>query len=282
MTSVPNEEFFDNAGQKVFLRSWKPAGPPKAIVTICHGIYSHSGYYLWAGEQLAAAGYSVYALDLPGRGRSEGKRFFITDIGAYVDAVARMIELAKSREPGLPVFQLGHSAGGVTSTTYALDNQDKIAGLICESFAYRVFAPDFALPILKWLGKTFPNAPALKLPLPAFTRDPGRLKEMQEDPLIAGEVQPAATIGAFVRASERLHRDFSTIRLPVFILHGAADKATVPAGSEEFFGSASSTDKTLKLYDGHVHDLLNDIGREGVMADIVAWLDRRATGKPAS
>ena len=142
MTSVPSEEFFENAaGTKVFLRSWKPAGPPKAIVTMCHGIYSHGGYYLWVGEQLAAAGYRVYVLDLPGRGKSEGKRFFITNIATYVDAVAQMIEIAKSRDPGLQVFQLGHSAGGVTSTTYALDNQDKIAGLVCESFAYRVFAP---------------------------------------------------------------------------------------------------------------------------------------------
>lgn len=280
MTSVPSEEFFENAaGEKIFLRSWKPAGAPKAVVTICHGIYSHSGYYLWAGQQLSAAGYSVYALDLPGRGKSEGKRFFITTIATYVEAVARMIEIAKSREPGLKVFQLGHSAGGVTSTTYALDNQDKIAGLICESFAYRVFAPDFALPILKWLGKTFPNIPALKLPLPAFTRDADRLKQMQDDPLIAGEVQPAATIGAFVRTSERLRREFPSITLPVFILHGTADKATVPAGSEEFFAAASSKDKTLKLYDGYAHDLLNDTGREAVMADIVAWLDKRAAGQ---
>ncbi len=48
---------------------------------------------------------------------------------------------------------------------------------------------------------------------------------------------------------------------------------------EEFFDAASSKDKTLKLYDGHVHDLLNDTGREAVLADIVAWLDQRATGK---
>jgi alpha-beta hydrolase superfamily lysophospholipase len=34
----------------------------------------------------------------------------------------------------------------------------------------------------------------------------------------------------------------------------------------------SSKDKTLKLYAGHAHDLLNDYGREGVMGDIRAWL----------
>jgi alpha-beta hydrolase superfamily lysophospholipase len=40
--------------------------------------------------------------------------------------------------------------------------------------------------------------------------------------------------------------------------------------------SDGSTDKTLKLYEGHVHDLLNDIDKEIVMADIIGWLDLRA------
>jgi len=31
----------------------------------------------------------------------------------------------------------------------------------------------------------------------------------------------------------------------------------------------------LKLYEGHFHDLLNDIGKEAVMADVVAWMDAR-------
>jgi acylglycerol lipase len=42
---------------------------------------------------------------------------------------------------------------------------------------------------------------------------------------------------------------------------------------------AGSSDKTLKLYDGHFHDLLNDVGREAVMSDILSWIDARvATG----
>jgi alpha-beta hydrolase superfamily lysophospholipase len=36
-----------------------------------------------------------------------------------------------------------------------------------------------------------------------------------------------------------------------------------------------SRDKTLKLYEGHYHDLLNDIGKEGVLTDIKAWIDAR-------
>jgi alpha-beta hydrolase superfamily lysophospholipase len=48
---------------------------------------------------------------------------------------------------------------------------------------------------------------------------------------------------------------------------------TKPSGSKEFFDKAGSDDKTLKLYEGHFHDLLADIGKEQVMADIQAWID---------
>ena len=63
--------------------------------------------------------------------------------------------------------------------------------------------------------------------------------------------------------------------VPVLIIHGTADKATRPAGSQYFYNNAASTDKTLKLYEGHYHDLLNDVDREKVMSDIQNWLDQR-------
>ena len=61
----------------------------------------------------------------------------------------------------------------------------------------------------------------------------------------------------------------------MLILHGTADKATKSSGSQTFYDTAGSKDKTLKLYDGHYHDLLNDVGKEGVMADITSWLTAR-------
>ena len=60
--------------------------------------------------------------------------------------------------------------------------------------------------------------------------------------------------------------------VPVLILHGTADQATKPSGSQHFYDLAGSKDKTLKLYDGHVHDLLNDIDKDVVMADIKSWI----------
>jgi alpha-beta hydrolase superfamily lysophospholipase len=78
-----------------------------------------------------------------------------------------------------------------------------------------------------------------------------------------------------VRADERLAREFRLITLPVFIMHGTIDRVTKPSGSQFFFETAGSADKTLKLYEGHYHDLLNDTDRDVVMTDIVSWITAR-------
>jgi alpha-beta hydrolase superfamily lysophospholipase len=227
------------------------------------------------GQQLAASGFAAYALDLRGRGKSDGERFYVENVADYVSDVAAVVKLAKSREPGLPVFLLGHSAGGVVSCTYTLENQAELAGLVCESFAFQVPAPGFALAAIKGLSHVAPRLPVLKLKNEDFSRDPKAVEALNNDPLIAHEVQPAMTVAALVRADERLRVEFPLITLPVLIMHGTDDKATVCHGSEFFYETAGSRDKTLKLYDGHYHDLLNDIGKEGVLAEIASWIDAR-------
>jgi acylglycerol lipase len=276
MAQAPREETFDGTGGlKIFLRSWLPDAKPRAVLVICHGVNSHGGQYAWAAEQFVKNGLAVYALDLRGRGKSEGERFYVEDVKDYVNDVAGTVKIAKSRNPGLPVFLLGHSAGGVVSATYALESQSELAGFICESFAFQVPAPGFALAAIKGLSHFAPRLPVLKLKNEDFSRDPKVVEALNSDPLTAHEVQPASTVAALVRADERLRDEFPLITLPVLIMHGTSDKATVCHGSEFFHKTAGSQDKTLKLYEGHFHDLLSDIGKEGVVADIMAWLDKR-------
>ncbi len=262
-------------GLKIFTRSWQPVGTPRAILVIVHGFNSHSGHYLWVGEQFAKNGLAVYALDLRGRGKSEGERYHVERIEDYIDDVDTLVEMAKAKHPGLPVFLLGHSAGGVISCVYTLDHQAKLAGLICESFAHELPAPDIALAVLKGLSHIVPNAHVLRLDNNGFSRDPKVVEALKSDPFVADEVQPAETIAAMLRGDERLKQGFSQITLPVLIMHGTDDKVTRPSGSQHFYDMAGSTDKTLKLYEGHFHDLLNDIDKEVVLADIRQWIDVR-------
>lgn len=270
------EEGLRRPGQPmIFLRSWRPAAPPRAVVVICHGVNAHSGHHAWAAERLLAAGFAVCALDLRGRGRSEGERFFVQDAADYVADLDAAIGAARARDPGAPLFLLGHSAGGVVACSWALDHPGALAGLICESFAYRVFAPRPALAAVKALARLFPRLPALKLKMRDFTRDPVERARLEADPLTKGETQPAATVAALTRANERLEREMASLTAPLLILHGTADRVTDPAGSRLLHAHAGAADKTLSLLDGHVHDLLADLGREEVAAAIVGWIDAR-------
>ena len=271
----PSEHWIDGAGGKLFLRHWAPVGEAQASLVICHGFNAHGVHYLRAAQDFAGRGLAITALDLRGRGRSDGERFYVESFDDYVADLRDAIGWARGKHADLPVYLLGHSAGGVTAVTYALDHQDALAGLICESFAFKVFAPDFALKLLEGASHLLPHAHVLKLKMEDFSRDASWVAALNADPLVNTEVQPVQTAAALARAGERLAREFGRITLPVLIVHGTEDHAARPEGSEQFQREAGSADKTLKLYDGYYHDLLNDLGGEAVVKDIASWIEAR-------
>jgi len=271
-----NESTFKGVGGlNIFTRSWHPESNVRGIVVLVHGFNSHSGYYSWVAEQFAANRLAAYALDLRGRGKSEGERFYVEKFADYVHDLHTFVKIAKSEQPGVPVFLLGHSAGGVVACVYTLEHQAELTGLICENFAHEVPAPDFVLTVLKGLSHVAPHAHSISLKNEHFSRDPKVVEAMNNDPLIAHESQPVETMAEMVRADERLKKEFPLITLPVLILHGSEDKVTKPSGSRRFYEMAGSSDKTLKIYEGHYHDLLSDIGKEAVLSDIQHWIDDR-------
>src|SRR5229473_372713 len=227
-------------GLKIFIRSWQPEGKTRGVVVIVPGFNSHSGQYLWVGEQFAAKDLAAYAIDLRGRGRSEGERYYVEKMEDYTDDVATLVRTAKSENPGLPVFV-------------------------------------FILTLLKGFDYIAPHLHVYTLKNEHFSRNQLVVDSMNNDPLIKGESEPTQTAKVMIDAATRLHREFPLIKLPVLILHGTEDKATNPSGSQFFYDNAGSTDKTLKLYEGHYHDLLNDLDKEIVMADINDWIDTRVS-----
>ncbi|MBB5059642.1 alpha-beta hydrolase superfamily lysophospholipase [Granulicella aggregans] len=273
MSSKTQETIKNVDGQAIFFRSWRPELGARATLIIIPGFNAHSAYYEWVAERFVADGLAVYAIDLQGRGQSEGERFFVETFEDYVGDVEAVKTVVDARDPGNPVILLGHSAGGVVACLYALDHPSQLTGLISESFAHELPAPDFVLSVFKGLSHIAPHTHLLHLPNEKFSRDPAAVETMNEDPLIEKETQPVQTMAALVRADERLKKEFPEITLPVLILHGTADENTRPSGSQHFHDAVGSVDKTLKLYEGGYHDLLNDLDKETVLSDIMSWID---------
>lgn len=259
----------------MFAQFWRPEETPRAVLVIVHGFLAHSSQYEWVAQEFVNRGLAVYAYDQRGHGRSEGDRYWVDEYIDYVRDLERFVLNVSTMEPGLPVFVLGHSAGGVVSTVYAQNPSDRVKGLICESFAFEVPPPDFVLQALKGVAAVFPNIPILSLKPVDFSRDPAVVEAITNDPLVIHEPGPAHTLAELVRAHDHLGESFNKVTLPVLILHGTEDKATKPHGSQRFYNETGSKDKTLKLYEGHYHDLLADFGKEEVLADIAEWIDAR-------
>lgn len=270
------ESTFEGArGVKIATKSWLPPAAPRAVIVLVHGFNAHSGCMTWPAEQFALHGFAAYALDLRGRGKSEGERFYVEEFSDYLEDVHSLVTRARDAHPGLPVYLLGHSAGGVIATSYVYEHQSEIAGLICESFAFDVGLPHLVQLALQGVSHLAPHVHVFSLNNADFSRDPKAVEAMNNDPLIAKEAQPAETASELLKAAARLKDNMPNFRAPVLIIHGTADKATRPAGSQYFYDHTGSTDKMLHLYEGHYHDLLNDIDREKVMADINVWLNAR-------
>ena len=280
---MKNEQTFEGVGGlNIFMRSWRPEVTPRAVTVLIHGFNAHSGYMVWPAEQFVTNGFAAYALDLRGRGKSEGERFYVEQFSDYLGDVDKLVEIARAENPSLPVYVLGHSAGGVIASSYVFEHQDKITGLICESFALDVGLPDAAALLIKGISHITPHLHLYTLKNEIFSRDPEAVAAMNSDPLIANERQPAETAAELIRAAERLKENMPRFGVPVLIIHGTADKATRYQGSQYFYDNVGSEDKTLKLYEGHYHDLLNDIDKEIVMADILAWVNERVPAETAA
>lgn len=269
-------------GVELYARHWAPAEAPRAVVVVMHGLKDHSGRYAGFASQLAAAGYSVYAFDLRGHGRSSGPRVAPGRWWDYVDDLDRFLAGVEVREPGRPVFVLGHSMGGTIAAGAAIQHRPPVAGLILSAPALVIDGPPILLGATRLLGALAPRAPALRLPDADFSSTPGAAEALRADPLIAHAAGPARTAAGLVEGIRRIWAGAPTLDLPVLALHGTRDRLTAPAGSRLFVETIASRDRTLRVYEGLFHDLLHEPDGAQVAGDIRSWLDAHTGGAPVT
>src|SRR6478736_5442728 len=94
-TNEREEELSGATGMNLHVRNWPAAGAARGVVMIVPGFNSHSGYYRSVAATLSACGFETFAIDLRGRGRSDGERFFVDTFDDYVDDVGALAEVVK-------------------------------------------------------------------------------------------------------------------------------------------------------------------------------------------
>ncbi len=106
-----NEYKINTSGYNLSGKSWT-VDEPRAAVCLIHGIGEHCGRYAHVAEKMNEAGYSVYAIDLPGHGLSDGKRGHAGSTDELMEVVDELINYARNESKNIPIFVMGHSMGG--------------------------------------------------------------------------------------------------------------------------------------------------------------------------
>lgn len=271
--------FEGRGGLWMHWRAWSPEAAPRANVIVSHGAGEHGDRYERLAERLVADRFAVWASDHRGHGHSEGSQGVVDRFRNAVADLDTVLELAKLEQPAPLTFMFGHSMGGAIALDYALGHQDKLAGLVLSAPA-AALDPDSVVSRIaaKVVSELAPWLPVHELDTSGISRDPEERQAYADDPLVDEKRMRARTAGELVMAFERFPDDLPQLELPLLLLHGTADRLTSPECSRMIHELAGSTDKTLELYDGYYHELINEPepDRERVLARIASWLDERA------
>ncbi|MEU7905678.1 lysophospholipase [Actinoplanes sp. NPDC049118] len=257
-----------------YWQSWSPEAPT-GLVIVVHGAHEHSGRYRPVAERLTAAGYAVHALDHPGHGQSSGKRGNITSMAAAVHGVDTLTRMATEVHPGAPVFVYGHSLGGLIALQYLTGTPAGcVRGGIISAPALDTSAVTGALRLLAPLvSAMLPNLGMLALDPNTISRNPDVVRAYCSDPLNYLGKMTARTGTELMLTATAMPSRLTALTLPLFVLHGSADRLVPPTTSALVRERAGSPDLTLKIYEGLYHEPHNEPERDQVLDDIIAWLD---------
>ncbi|KAJ7943151.1 caffeoylshikimate esterase-like [Quillaja saponaria] len=290
---IRTEEWYErnSRGFVLFCKSWlpKPRVPIKGAICFCHG-YGDTCTFFFEGiaKQFAASGYAVYAFDYPGFGLSEGLHGYIPNFDDIADDVIEHYTKIKGRPElrGLPKFILGQSMGGAVTLKALFKEPHEWDGVVliapmCK-ISEEVIPPEAVLKVSNILSKVIPEAkllPQKDLAELAF-RDPRKRKMAVYNVICYNGRVRLKTAMELLRATADIELQVEKVSSPLLILHGAADRVTDPMVSQFLYDKASSKDKSLKLYEGGYHSILEGEPDDiifTVLDDIISWLDSRCS-----
>lgn len=265
-------------GLELFWRGWRPPAP-SGVLLLVHGLAEHSGRYGHVGRYAAARGWAAYAFDARAHGRSPGPKVHVRRFEEFLEDVRSMLALVRERHPGLPVFLLGHSQGGLVVLLYALRHPEGLAGIAVTSpflDTHPARRPSAAFRLA--LAVLLRVAPRLLLPSGAdprlVSRDPAVVKAYVEDPLVSRRVSPA-WYAALRRAQAEVRGGAARLAVPALVLASPDDGLVDPEAVRRFVAAAPADKVEASWWPGLSHELMNEPEREQVLARIDGWLQAR-------
>jgi alpha-beta hydrolase superfamily lysophospholipase len=110
------------------------------------------------------------------------------------------------------------------------------------------------------------------LDVTALSRDPEVGRAYTADPLVHG--RGTARLGTeMTRTMAWVQAHATQMALPCLLVLGSEDRLCPPAATRRFFEQMTTGDRQIIEYEGHYHEIFNDLDKEKVLADVERWLE---------
>lgn len=272
--------FVDHLGTRIHYDVARPDGPSRGAVHVLHGVGEHAGRYERLLSALAAAGWTAYADDHRGHGRTgleqHGSADLLGRLGAgghraAEDAAWRMSQIARAEHGGGPLVILGHSWGSFLVQKLVNRHPGAYDGIVLVGSSLLWPGALNAGPLNRaWAG---PGAKGNEW----ISEDPAVQDAAIADPLTVQ--QPLLRLFG-VRGAVQLYGlpARGLPNTPTLLLVGRDDPVGGPRSvhrlADAYRRRSGFSDVTTRVYEGR-HEILNGFQQERVRADILAWLDAR-------
>jgi alpha-beta hydrolase superfamily lysophospholipase len=262
-------------GAELFFRVLEPLTAPKAAIILIHGHGDHSGGLQNISNSLVKNKYIVYAYDLRGHGQSSGKRGYIRSWDEFRGDLHEFRKLVKLDQPDLPLYIIGHSLGGLITLDYALDYSEGIGGIVAISPGISYEVTRIEKLGISLLSKVKPDYSINKSgSFQLVARDSSKFTKYYSDVLRHNMVTPGLGRG-LIHAISRMEQHPQSLKLPILLQYGLADKITPPNKLRNFLNSVASVDKQAIEYASAKHRPFDEVGKKRFLSDLVGWLDQQ-------
>ena len=268
-------------GGELFFQSWTSPRSHTTLV-LTHGIAEHSDAYARTAESLVPMGFDLYAMDLRGHGRSEGRRGYIDDFGRFSRDLEKFISYLQHPQSGPlknaknPLVMMGHSMGALITLRLLVEwgPLAPVQACVLSSPAMGISMPVPALKelaakaLLKWLPQvTLPN----DIRYEHLTHDESLWRKYPNDPLRHDKISPAMYFG-MLEAMEAVRIGSGRIQLPILMQLAGDERIVSRPDSEALYARLGSQQKALKIYEKSYHEIYNDFDRDQAFSDLQSFL----------
>ena len=268
-------------GTRLFWQAWEVESP-KATFAVVHGLGEHGGRYRRFAEAMGSRGFSTFAIDLRGMGRSEGPRGFVSSWAEWLKDTETFVGMVAEHPSAGEVIPLGHSVGGVVVLSAILRDALLTPRFVVSNPALRIRmpVPGWKLSLGRVTSRLVPRlAMANGVDAARLSRDPEVVDAYRADPLVHDRIT-SRLFTEWMAATDEILARAGEIKTPFLALVAEEDGIIDPEGTRELHRRAAPSSELVTL-PGRYHEPFNDLEADEVFDALAGWASGRAPA-PAS